>query len=324
MNIKRNAADYLIALVIVICLNFILPRLMPGDPLEAIYGDEALLTMTAEVKTEHAKRLGLDKSLPEQFAIYLFSLATGNLGYSYYYQAQVSELVLGALPWTILLVGLALVISTFFGFVLGLEAGWAYNKPKGKAMLTCLMFLNGFPDFFIAICLLWIFAVLPGLFPLGGAVTPHAQLHGIYLIKDIIKHLVLPLSSLVLAELSACFILTRASVISIIGAPYILYARAKGLTDVCIRYRHVGRNSILPVWTRTGVRIGRMITGALLIEVIFAYPGIGTLIYNSLLSRDYPVIQGTFFIVALVVLISNMLVDHTYKKIDPKVSINAH
>ncbi len=319
VNIRKKYVDYLIALMIIVSLNFMLPRLMPGDPLEAIYGGEALLTMTTEVKAELAERFGLDKSLPEQFATYLLAMATGNLGYSYYYHTQVSELVFGALPWTILLVGLALVISTVIGFALGLEAGWSHNKAKGKGILTGLMFLNGFPDFFIAILLLLIFGVTLGLFPLAGAMTPYADLQGIYLLKDIIWHLALPLLALVLAEVSACFILTRASVISILGAPYILCARAKGLTESRILYRHVGRNSILPVWTRTGTRVGRMITGALFIEVVFAYPGIGTLIYNSLLARDYPVIQGTFFIVALVVLICNMLVDYTYKKIDPRV-----
>ena len=154
MNIRKKYVDYLIALMIIVSLNFMLPRLMPGDPLEAIYGGEALLTMTTEVKAELAERFGLDKSLPEQFATYLLAMATGNLGYSYYYHTQVSELVFGALPWTILLVGLALVISTVIGFALGLEAGWSHNKAKGKGILTGLMFLNGFPDFFIAILLL--------------------------------------------------------------------------------------------------------------------------------------------------------------------------
>ncbi len=319
MEKKKKYVDYIIALMIIICLNFILPRLMPGDPLAAIYGEEALLTMTTEIKEQLIERFGLDKSLPEQFLIYLMSLATGNLGYSYYHQTQVSELVFGALPWTILLVGLSLVFSTIIGVVLGLEAGWRHGSSKDKTVLTGFMFLNGFPDFFIGIILLLVFGVTLGLFPVAGAMTPYADLQGFDLLKDIIWHLILPLSALVITEVSACFILTRATVITTLGAPFVLTARAKGLTDTRIRYSHVGRNSLLPIWTRTGMRVGRMVTGALFIEVVFAYPGIGTLIYNSLYARDYPVIQGTFFIVALVILICNMLVDYTYKKIDPRV-----
>ncbi|GAW92505.1 ABC transporter permease [Calderihabitans maritimus] len=316
---RKRITDYLIAFIIILCLNFFLPRMLPGDPLTAIYGEEALISMTPALKSQLIERFGLDKPLYHQFLIYLTSLAKGDLGYSYYYQTPVAGLILGTLPWTILLVGLALVISTLLGFILGLESGWKRGRPADKAILTGMMFLNGFPDFFIGILLLVIFGVVLGLFPLSGALSPYAGLSGFALLKDILWHLTLPLVSLAVVEISASYLLTRATVISVLGEPFILTARAKGLAEKRIKYRHAGRNSLLPIITGTGIRLGRVFTGALFVEVVFAYPGMGLLVYNSLTARDYPVLQGIFFLVTIGVMGANLLVDLVYKKLDPRV-----
>jgi peptide/nickel transport system permease protein len=292
---------------------------MPGDPLSAIYGDEALITMTPELKAELIQRFGLDKSLLQQFRMYLTSLIKGDFGYSYYYKTPIIDLLMGALPWTLLLVGLSLILSTFLGFILGLESAWNYGRKRDKGFLAGLMFLNGFPDFFIGIVLLLIFSVTLGIFPLSGALTPYAGYTGFKLLKDILWHLILPLSALVISEVSSCYLLTRTTVITVLGEPFILTAKAKGINDKSIMYRHVGKNSLLPIFTRTGLRAARMFTGALFVEIVFAYPGLGMLIFNSLMSRDYPVLQGIFFIVAVGVLGINFIVDMLYKKIDPRV-----
>ncbi|MBZ4687909.1 MAG: peptide/nickel transport system permease protein [Clostridia bacterium] len=316
---KKKALDYLLAFIIIISLNFLLPRLLPGDPLAAIYGEEALIAMTSELEAELIERFGLDKSLPEQFIIYLSSLLKADLGYSYYYETSVTKLILGALPWTLLLVGLGLVLSTLLGFILGLESGWNRGRWQDKGILTGLMLLNGFPDFFIGILLLLVFAVSLGIFPLSGALTPYTGLSGFALVRDILWHLSLPLAAVVLSEITASYLLTRTTVITILGEPFILTARAKGLKDTAIRYRHVGKNSLLPILTRTGIRVGRIFAGAIFIEIVFAYPGLGVLIFNSLMARDYPVLQGIFLLVAIGVLATNFIVDLLYKKIDPRV-----
>jgi peptide/nickel transport system permease protein len=318
-NVKKKALDYLLAFIIIISLNFLLPRLLPGDPLAAIYGEEALIAMTSELEAELIERFGLDKSLPEQFIIYLSSLLKADLGYSYYYETSVTKLILGALPWTLLLVGLGLVLSTLLGFILGLESGWNRGRWQDKGILTGLMLLNGFPDFFIGILLLLVFAVSLGIFPLSGALTPYTGLSGFALVRDILWHLSLPLAAVVLSEITASYLLTRTTVITILGEPFILTARAKGLKDTAIRYRHVGKNSLLPILTRTGIRVGRIFAGAIFIEIVFAYPGLGVLIFNSLMARDYPVLQGIFLLVAIGVLATNFIVDLLYKKIDPRV-----
>jgi len=169
---KQNLVTYAIAFLLILALNFLLPRMMPGDPLMAIYGEEALVQMTPELKTHLVERFALDQPLWQQFGAYVRALCQGDLGHSYYYNAPVFDVVLGRLPWTLLLVGLSLVLSTLLGVVLGIESGWRRGSKTDRAMLSGLMALNGFPDFFIGTLLLLVFGVTLGIFPLAGALTP--------------------------------------------------------------------------------------------------------------------------------------------------------
>jgi len=293
---------------------------MPGNPLTAIYGDEALIAMTPDLKAHLVERFAMEKPLWEQFGAYFLALFRGDLGYSYYYNAPVLKVILGHLPWTLLLVGSSLVISTFLGIVLGIESGWRRGSKTDRAMLTGLMSLNGFPDFFLGMVLLLIFGVMLGVFPLAGALTPYSGLSGLALVLDILRHMALPVTALTLAHLASGYLLTRNTMITVLKAPFMLTARAKGLSQKVLKYHHAGRNSMLPVITMTGISLGRVVTGALFVELVFAYPGVGQLTYQALLSRDYPVIQGVFLIVAISVLVANCVIDLLYPKIDPRVS----
>ena len=317
---KRNVVTYAIALVFILMLNFLLPRLMPGDPLMAIYGDEALIAMTPELKAHLVERFALNQPLWQQLGAYFLALFQGELGHSYYYNAPVLSVILGRLPWTLLLVGTSLVLSTILGIVLGIESGWRRGSKTDRAMLAGLMSLNGFPDFFLGMLLLILFGVTLGVFPLAGALTPYSGLSGIALVLDVLRHLFLPVTALTLAHLASGYLLTRNTMITVLKEPYMLTAKAKGLSERILKYRHAGRNSMLPVVTRTGIWIGRMVTGALFVELVFAYPGIGYLTYEALLARDYPIIQGVFLMVAIFVLVANFLVDLSYPKLDPRVS----
>lgn len=317
---KRNLVTYSIAFIFILVLNFLLPRMMPGDPLMAIYGDEALIAMTPELRAQLVERFALDQTLWQQFGTYLVTLFQGELGYSYYYNAPVLSVILGRLPWTLLLVGSSLILSTILGIALGIESGWRRGTKADRAMLTGLMSLNGFPDFFLGMVLLIVFGVILGIFPLYGALTPYSGLSGFALVADVLKHLFLPMVALTLAHLASGYLLTRNTMITVLKEPYMLTAKAKGLSQRALKYRHAGRNSMLPVVTRTGVWIGRIVTGALFVELVFAYPGVGYLTYEALLTRDYPIIQGIFLIVAISVLVINFLVDLSYPKLDPRVS----
>ena len=320
MAVRRNLISYVIAFLFILTLNFFLPRMMPGDPLLAIYGDEALIAMTPELKAHLVERFALEQPLWEQFVAYFLALFQGDLGYSYYYNSPVLQVIMRSLPWTLLLVGSSLVLSTLLGIVLGIESGWRHGSKIDRTMLAGLMSLNGFPDFFLGMLLLLIFGVTLGVCPLSGALTPYSGLSGPALMVDVLKHAVLPVTALTLAHLARGYLLTRNTMISVLKAPFMLTARAKGLSQTVLKYRHAGRNSMLPVITMTGIWLGRLVTGALFVELVFAYPGVGQLTYQALLSRDYPVIQGVFLIVAIAVLAANGMVDLLYPKIDPRLS----
>jgi peptide/nickel transport system permease protein len=314
-----NFLNYVIALAAIFSLNFILPRLMPGDPLHAIYGDEALVAMTPEMEAEIIRQFSLDKSGWDQLLAYVLGLLQGDLGFSYYYREQVSLVILGALPWTLLLTCLALVIATAIGIILGIESGHKRGSSLDSGLVAGLMFLGGFPDFFIGILLLLIFAVSLDIFPLSGATSPYAGYEGLAYISDILRHLALPLAAMVLVQLGDIFLLTRNTIITLLGESFILTARAKGCPEKSIKYAHAGRNSLLPVTTYTGLRIPYLITGAIFIEIVFSYPGVGSILNTAIYSRDYPLIQGILLIVTLTVLTINFLVDLLYKKLDPRV-----
>jgi peptide/nickel transport system permease protein len=315
----RNVITYVIAFLFILALTFLLPRMMPGDPLMAIYGNDALIAMTPELEAHLIERFALDQPLGHQFGAYLLALAQGELGYSYYYNASVSSVVLGRLPWTLLLVGTALIISSLLGIVLGIESGWRRGGRRDKSLLTSLMTVSGFPDFFLGILLLIGFGVTWGIFPLSGAITAYSGLSGIALVADVLRHLFLPVTALVLSHIGASYLLTRNTMVTVLKNPYILLAKAKGLPDSIVRYHHAGRNALLPVITQTGIQLGRLVTGVIFIETVFAYPGLGYLSYNALLARDYPVLQGVLLIVAVSVLVVNFLVDLSYSKLDPRI-----
>lgn len=311
--------NYLIALAAIFSLNFILPRLMPGDPLQAIYGQEALVAMTPEMETQLIQQFSLDKSWWDQLQAYLLGLLQGDLGFSYYYREQVSQVIIGALPWTLLLTGLALIIATAIGVVLGIESGYRRGSYLDDGLVACLMFLGGFPDFFIGILLLLFFAVSLDVLPLSGATSPYAGYTGLAYILDILRHLALPLASMVLVQLGSIFLLTRNTIVTLLAESFILTARAKGCPEESIKYAHAGRNSLLPVTTATGLRIPHLLTGALFIEIVFSYPGVGSLLNTAISARDYPLIQGILLIVTLTVLSANFLVDLLYMRLDPRV-----
>lgn len=317
---RRSVITYAVAFVLILTLNFLLPRMMPGDPLLAIYGNEALVALTPALKAQLVARFALDQPLWHQIGAYFLALFHGELGYSYYYNAPVLSVILGRLPWTLLLVGTSLVLSAVLGIVLGIESGWRRGAPADRALLAGLMSLNGFPDFFLGLLLLLVFSVTLGILPLAGALTPYSGLTGLALVGDVLRHMVLPVAALTLANLGGGYLLTRNTMITVLKEPYMLTARAKGLSPGKLRYHHAGRNSMLPVVTRTGLGVGRIVTGALFVELVFAYPGVGYLTYEALLARDYPVIQGVFLLVAIFVLVANFLVDLTYPKLDPRVS----
>lgn len=312
-------------LFVILVINFFLPRMMPGDPFSTTSADEVgedIIVMTEEQHLYYINYYGLDRPLPEQFLAYMKNLMTGNLGRSIYYKMPVSDVIVLHLPWTILIVVSATVISTISGVILGTLSAKNRKKGSDRIMMTCMIAFAEIPSFLLGLILLLIFGVYLRLFPLAGAVTPFANYNGLAeQILDISYHAFLPVLTLSLSQLTGVYLLTRNTLITVTTKDYIRTARAKGLGEKNVWIRHALRNALLPVVTRTGFTIGIMMGGVVLVENVFSYPGIGMTLRSAVVGRDYPLIQGILLVIAVSILICNLLVDKIYGKLDPRVVI---
>ncbi|WP_371366817.1 Dipeptide transport system permease protein DppB [Sporomusa rhizae] len=319
LNTKK-LVDYAVALVVIFLLNFILPRMLPGDPLHAIYGDEALLSMTPAMQAEIIHRFALDRTWSEQLIAYLLALLRGDFGYSYFYHAPVTSVIAGVLPWTLLLTGSAFVLSTLLGSLLGIESGYRRGSKIDGSLMGFMMVISGFPDFFAGILLLLVFGAWLAWLPLSGAITPYSGFTGAALVADIANHLILPLSALVFIRMTAAYLFSRSAMIGVMGQAYIRTARAKGCPSPAIRYRHAARAALLPMVTAAGVRFTHVISNVLFVETVFSYPGLGSLLYKAVLTRDYPLLQGILLLAAMLVLTVNLITDLLCVRLDPRIA----
>jgi peptide/nickel transport system permease protein len=305
-------------LFLAVTLNFFLPRLMPGDPMALIVGN-AVRQMNAAQKAELRHAYGLDKSLADQYVIYLGNLAKGDLGQSYRYSGgkTVAQTILSHLGWTLLLVGVSLVVATLLGSVLGAWAAWHRGRPGDLGLLTALFTLRAMPPFWLAMLLIPIFAVSLRLLPSGDSYS-FPRPTGPAGLVDVAHHAILPIIVLTLAYLPVAFAIMRSSMLSVLGAPYIRTARAKGLSERALLYRHALRNALLPVVTSFALDFGQMLGGVVLIETVFNYRGIGSMMFEAVKSRDYPLLQGGFLVFTLGVLTINLFTEWLYTRIEPR------
>ena len=311
---------YGFTLLAIVTVNFLLPRAMPGDPLNALFDAGSLSYLAAEgLRSQMARYYGLDLPLGQQYLAYLGNLLRGDLGWSISLNAPVGELIAGHLPWTILIMLPSVLLSTAVSLVVGGHAGWVRGSVTDKGLLVAFVTLGTVPVYLVGIALLLLFGVRLGWLPISGAHT----LFGVYgspleQLLDLLAHLALPVGSLTLTMIGRDFLLARASMITVMGEDFMLVARAKGLADSTLEYRHGLRNALLPVFTRFSLKMGTAVSGAVLVETLFAYPGMGRLMFNAVASRDYPVLQGCFLVAGVGVLLANMAADLTYRWIDPR------
>lgn len=314
----RRLPVYGLVLLVVVTLNFALPRLMPGDPTLLVLGDDAGLLSDAEL-AQARERLGLDKPVAVQYATYLGDLAQGDLGYSFRRNRPVTDLLGARLPWTLLLVGLSVVLSAVVGVAAGTLAAWRRGRRTDTAALTGFLILDALPAFWVGLLLLIVFAVTLGAAPSFGATTPGAGLSGMAWLGDVAAHLALPLATLTLASLGAMFLISRYSLLGVVRADHVLVARATGVSESAIALRHALPAASLPIVTVVLLRLGFLVSGAVVVEQLFTYPGVGRLILEAALGRDYPVMQGAFFVLAVAVIAANALADLLYPLCDPRV-----
>lgn len=308
-----------LALVLaVVVLNFVLVHAAPGDPVETIAGASG--GMSAELKAELRTQYGLDKPLPVQLGVYLGKVLTGDLGYSYFFNLPVAGLIGERIPATLLLV----LTSVLGAFVVGTVLGVLSSRKPNGILSQCINTLSlvGFaaPVFWTGIMLVLLFASALPLFPISGMRDiDSAGANGFTDLMDVLHHLVLPALTLGLVYLAQYSRLSRAAMLDVLGSDFIRTARAKGLTNRVVLYKHALRNAVLPVITILGLQFGNVMAGAILVETVFNWPGLGRLAFESVLRRDYPTILGVLLFSSIVVVVMNLLTDYCYRLIDPRI-----
>ena len=312
----RIVLQYAAVLFVAITLNFALPRLAPGDAVDYLLPPESAGEVTAAEREMILAQFGLGESLPVQFGRYLSNLAEGDLGLSIRYAQPVTEVLTERIGWTLLLVGGALVLSTLLGVGLGFFAAWRRGSASDTSSLTGVMVVDAMPPFFVGLLLILLFSVSLGWLPIFGAL-PATDASGLALVSEVGQRLILPLVTLTLGFLGTIYLIARASLVGELQEDYVLMAEAKGLSQRQVR-RHAQRNALLPVVTITLVGLGTLVGGAAVVETVFSYPGLGRLIYESVLARDYPVLQGAFLVLAVTVLLANFVADLLYPLLDPR------
>ena len=321
MNLARSLLSRLLqglALVLaVVVLNFVLVHAAPGDPVETIAGASG--GMSPELMAQLRAQYGLDKPLPVQLGVYLAKVFSGDLGYSYFFNLPVVGMIFERVPATLLLV----LSATLLAFVVGTTLGVLSSRKPNGLLSQCITVLSmvGFaaPVFWMGILLIILFASVLPILPVSGMRAADASGGGLKDVLDVLHHLVLPTLTLSLVYLAQYSRLSRSSMLDVLGADFIRTARAKGLAERVVLYKHALRNALLPVVTVLGLQFGNVMAGAILVETVFNWPGLGRLAFESVLRRDYPTILGVLLFSSIVVIVMNILTDLAYRLIDPRI-----
>ncbi|MDR7379098.1 peptide/nickel transport system permease protein [Rhodoferax ferrireducens] len=307
--IASRIAGMLVVMALVAVLVFILTRAASGDPISVLLGDQA----TAEDIVRVQREYGLDQPLVVQFGYWLKELAHGNLGQSIFLQRPVTQALWERAEPTTLLALLAVAIAALIGVPSGIVSAVYRGKWIDQVVTGLAMLGASIPSFWLGLVLMQIFAVALGWFPVSGYGDPGATL------TERLHYLVLPAT--VLGVLNSALIIrfTRASMLDVLEEDYVRTARAKGLTEKVVILKHALRNALVPIVTVLGLTTALMIGGAVVTETVFGLPGVGNLVVNAVLRRDYPVIQGALLVIAVIYVVINFLVDLLYMLVDPRV-----
>lgn len=312
---------YLVLFFVILLLNFLLPRLMPGGPFSFDVTDGAITaTYTDEQIAKYKEYYRMDSPVVFQFLYYLNQLIHGNIGYSIYQNKDVLDVIIARLPWTLSIVAVSLVISAFLGILFGVFSAMMRSSKGDSILYFTLNVLGEIPSFLIGIVLLFGVAASLGWFPIAGGMTTFSNFDSAWeKVSDRIHHAVLPITTLVLSRISFFYIVTRNSVMTILTKDYIRTAKGKGLHKKRIMLHYAIKNALPPILTRFFMSVGAMIGGAILVENVFNYPGIGKLMVEAIFARDYVLIQGIFLVLTIIILSFSALADYCYKKVDPRI-----
>jgi peptide/nickel transport system permease protein len=309
-----------VTIALIVLLNFVLFRMMPGSPERILLG--RLPGVTTDVLQGTRERWGLDKPLfPDQFVAYVSSTIRGDLGFSFSENGRPVTEVLGQRLWpTLILFGLGEVIAIAVGLALGAYSGWKRGGIIDHIGNGISLVLYATPYFLLGMGLLIVFATGLGWFPTFGMQTSGRHYADLFeQLGDVGAHLALPLATVALGLVGQYAILMRSSILDTMGEDYVTTARAKGLTEGSILRNHALPNALLPTVSLVAINLGYVVAGAITVEVVFNWPGLGTLTVDALSSRDYPVLQGVFLLLSIAVVLANLIADLAYGLLDPRV-----
>ncbi|MER8596021.1 ABC transporter permease [Mesorhizobium sp. M1182] len=319
-HIGRILLRAAVTLLMVMTLNFILFRVIPGDPASLLLGGVRTSVTTEQMEAQR-QNWGLDRPLfPDQVVDYLSATLHGDLGYSFKFRGRhVSDLILERLPATIVLVGLAQFIAILCGVMLGLYAGWRRGGAIDQISTGASLALYSTPSFWLGMLLVVVFSTALGWLPAYGLYSPGAKIGFFDWLLDRLGHLALPVTAVALGLIGQYVVVARAAMSDVVTEDYMVTARAKGLSGGQMLMRHAFRNAMLPVVTLITLNLGYVVAGAITVEAVFAWPGIGALTVEALNARDYPVLQGIFLLLGVSIVITNLVADLAYGLLDPRV-----
>lgn len=313
----RRAALALPVLAGILALAFVIVHLFPGDPVFVLAGEYGDAAYYAEMRA----KFGLDRSLPEQFIVYASAVLHGDLGTSFVHRQAVASVVGSRIGPTLLLAGTALLLSTTLGVGIGMAAARRSGSLTDAATNLAGLVLYSVPVFWAGQLLLILFALHLPILPVQGIVSVRAEATGLAYVADVAQHLVLPATALGLSHVALIARLTRSGMRRALAEEYATTARAKGLPDNVVARRHALPNALLPVVTVVGAHVGTLLAGALLVEVVFGWPGLGRLMFESITTRDYPVLMTLFMLISASVALANLATDLAYAVLDPRVRL---
>jgi peptide/nickel transport system permease protein len=317
--LRKRILSSIIVFFAIYILNFILPRLVPG---EFVSGIVQGTTLDPQARAQVIQMFGLDEPLSVQFVKYVeqtFSGIPPDFGVSFSrYPDTVWDVVSQYLPWTLFLITTSQLIAWFGGLLLGAWLGWTPGSRKNSVVFLTSTFFWGVPSYWLAEILIFLFAIRTRLFP--PALTSGVATGNVWVaFPAILNHSFLPILTLVILSLPVQAMVMRNSMVNVMKEDFITAAVARGLGRWSLAFRHAARNAMLPMITNLALSFGAILSGAYLIEIVYSYPGMGLLIYQAVLTHDYPVLQGVFFFSALVVIVANLVGDFAYQLLDPRI-----
>ncbi len=317
--IKRTGSR-LITFAVVISLIFFLARSAGTDPFERYLSEDPRIPLEQIQRLRH--RFGLDKPLYMQYFDFLRNTFNGEFGYSLYYHRPVFDVVMERMPYTLFLLSISIIISTIVSFTVGVYFAYKRGTRVDLWGTNICMFIRSTPHFWLGMILLLVFAYYIPIFPLFGALTPGVRHENTFeFLKDLTFHSILPLTTLLARQIGMYVLYMRNSTIEVLGEDYMVTAKAKGVSKRSIMFKHAARNAMLPMVTVTAMRFGFMVNGAILTETVFSFPGTGRLIYLAIMNDDFFLLQGSFFIIAITVLLANLIADLICAWLDPRIKI---